>query len=602
MKKSPRELWKMLGQGRLQVMLAISFTGMTALALIAFGLSIYFRYADQVTDRVATDNIRIVGQISTSIDTYLRNMMRISDTMYYTVIKNTDLAEKSLTEQMNLLYESGREQTLSIAVFDGSGQPIASVPQSRLKKNAAPEKQEWFQSAFGRIENFHFSLPHVQNLFETPEPRYRWCISLSRAVELTRAGGIGQGLLLVDIDFSSFQQLCASGALADSGYLYLIDDRGNLVYHPNQQLVHAGLYVENNAAAAKYEDGNRVETFHGERRMVTVRTIGYTGWKLIGVTPLAELEAGLFPNWLFFVFLMLLVVSMMAAANTFLSSRITVPLRRLERSVNQLETGDLHAEIAVGGSYEVRHLGHAIRSMAAQMRRLMDDIVREQEAKRKNELEILQAQINPHFLYNTLDSIIWMVENERYDEAIRMVTALARLFRISLSKGRSIITLSQELSHAKSYLTIQGMRYKDKFVVDTELDPALGDLSCPKLVIQPLLENAIVHGMEYMDGDGRIIIRTMQVGDELHIEIEDNGMGMRPELAEALLSPDFQGEGGTHPRDRKGYGLRNVHERVRLYYGEPYGVEIESEPDCGTLVRIRLPVRRDGGEATGGTT
>ena len=155
MKKSPRELWKMLGQGRLQVMLAISFTGMTALALIAFGLSIYFRYADQVTDRVATDNIRIVGQISTSIDTYLRNMMRISDTMYYTVIKNTDLAEKSLTEQMNLLYESGREQTLSIAVFDGSGQLIASVPQSRLKANAAPEKQEWFQSAFGRIENFH---------------------------------------------------------------------------------------------------------------------------------------------------------------------------------------------------------------------------------------------------------------------------------------------------------------------------------------------------------------------------------------------------------------------------------------------------------------
>lgn len=580
----------------LQVMLTVSFTCITAVALLAFGVSYHARSSAQARQRTGEYTMRILSQVNYSFDSYLRSMMRVSDTMYYTVIKNTYLDESSLSEGMNLLYEANHDQLRSIAVFDRRGNLIASVPQSAVKDTVEPAAQDWFAAALGRIENFHFSLPHVQNLFVSPDPYRHWVVSLSRAVELTRSGQTEQGVLLVDMSFSGLEQICRANSLGGNGYIYIVDDAGDIIYHPKQQLLHSGLYRENNRAAAAYDEGNHIETFGGETRMVTVKGVGYTGWKLCGVTPLSDIESSIFPNWVFPVLTILLIIALMGAANMFLSSRIAVPIKKLERAVNMLEDGDLSADIPLGGSYEVRRLGQAIESMAAQIRRLMIDIVREQEAKRKNELEVLQSQINPHFLYNTLDSIIWMIENEEYRDAIRMVTALARLFRISLSKGRNIIPLGAELEHARSYLTIQQMRYKDKFTVDDQSDRELDSLACLKLIVQPLLENAIYHGMEYMvDGEGTLVIRTERVGDEVHILVSDNGPGIPPALQEVLLTPDFEKKTGT----RRGYGMYNVHERIRLTYGEPYGLELRSEPDCGTTVLIRLPAQPFGaGEET----
>lgn len=581
---------KCFRRSSLQVMLTVSFTCITALALLAFGLSYHVRSTDLTRDRIGEDNIRIVGQVNYSFDSYLRSMMRVSDTMYYTVIKNTDLDQSSLTEEMNLLYEANHDQLISIAVFDSAGRLQAAVPQSTVKPGLDPAEQRWFTDALGRIENFHFSQPHVQNLFLSPDETHHWVVSLSRAVELTRSGQSEQGVLLVDMDFSGLEQICSSSGLGENGYLYIVDNAGDIIYHPNQQLIHAGLYAENNLAAAFYEEGNHVEDFGGEERMVTVKAIGYTGWKLVGVMPMSDIESAFAPNWVFPVLIILLIILLMGAANTFLSSRIAVPIKNLESAVNVIEEGDLTTPIPIGGSYEVRRLGGAIRSMAAQLRRLMDDIVREQEQKRRNELEVLQSQINPHFLYNTLDSIIWMIENEEYSDAISMVTSLARLFRISLSKGRNVITLGSELDHARSYLTIQQMRYKDKFIVRDQSDPALNELACLKLIVQPLLENAIYHGLEFMvDGEGELTIRTAREEEDLIIEVSDNGPGIPYALQQQLLTPDFEKNSKTGGRARKGYGLYNVHERIRLTYGVPYGLTILSEPDCGTTVRIRLP-------------
>lgn len=577
---------------RLQFLLTTTYTIITAVALLTFGLSLYFRYTSQLASRVGEDSVRLINQVNHSLDSYLRGLMRVSDTMYYTVVKNADLDRDSIAADINLLYEANHDQIISIALFDQEGHVLASVPQSTPKGSADPAGQDWFQAALRRIENFHFSPPHVQNLFDAPDSSYQWVISLSRAVELTHSGQTTQGVLLVDMGFGGVEQICKSNNWDASGYLYLLDEQGEILYHPYQQLINAGLRQENNRTAAGYEEGNHTETFLGEKRLVTVKSVSYTGWKLVGVTPLRDIESGILPNQPFLLFLLLLVITLIALVNMILSSRITVPLRKLEGSVSRLEAGELDTPVYVGGSYEVSRLGEAIRAMVAQMRRLMDDIVREQEAKRRGELEVLQAQINPHFLYNTLDSIVWMIENERYGEAIRMVTALARLFRISLSKGRNVISLGTELQHAKSYLTIQEMRYKNKFAVEMDCDRTLERYSCLKLVIQPLLENAIYHGMEYMDGDGRITIRTRLQNGELHIEVQDNGLGIPPAVLETLLTEEHGRH--LHPadgRERKGYGLRNVHERIRLTYGAPYGLEIESEPDCGTLVRIRLPAK-----------
>ena len=224
--------------------------------------------------------------------------------------------------------------------------------------------------------------------------------------------------------------------------------------------------------------------------------------------------------------------------------------------------------------------------MAGQIKVLMDDIVAEHESKRKSEFDTLQSQINPHFLYNTLDIIVWMIENEQKAEAVKVVTALARFFRISLSKGRSIIPVKDELEHVRNYLMIQQMRFKNKFTYRIESEPETMELASLKLMLQPLVENAIYHGMEFMDGDGEILVRTFLEGGELIFTISDNGLGMTREQVEGLLK-----EQTAHVSSKRGSGIgvKNVNERIRLYFGEQYGLSIESEPDEGTTIRIHLP-------------
>ena len=275
----------------------------------------------------------------------------------------------------------------------------------------------------------------------------------------------------------------------------------------------------------------------------------------------------------------------MAFLNFLISARISDPILRLERSIRELDKGLANVEIEEGGCYEVQRLSHAVASMVSTMRYLMDDIVRQEGQKRRSELEVLQSQINPHFLYNTLDSVIWMTESGQRQEAIQMVTSLARLFRISLSKGKSIIPLADELEHARHYMNIQQIRFKNRFTTEIQAKPGTEGLYTLKLIIQPLLENAVYHGMASAEDDGIIRVTAYREGEDLLIDVEDNGLGMRPELAASLLDED-------RPEVRtkgSGIGVRNVHQRVGLTFGEGYGLAIFSEPDEGTLVRIRLP-------------
>lgn len=571
-------------QRSIQNMISLSFTAVALFGMVFLAGSLYLRFYGFTQTMIRENHRRVIEQVNVNLDGYLRNMMRISDTMYFRVIKNADLSTDSIDKEMNLLYEVNRDNLISIALFNSGGGLVTASPLANLKERARPELEGWFITARQKIENLHFSGPHVQNLFADPDFRYRWVISLSRAVELTSHGTIQSGVLLVDMNFSGIEQALRNVRPSENGYVYLIDRDGAIIYHPRQQLIYSGLFEENNFPAAGYEDGTHIEKFGGEQRIITVKTVGYTGWKIVGVSPMSDMTSGYARISLFVLFILLFLIFLMVYANIYVSSRIADPIKALENSVKELEGGNWEAPIYIGGSYEIRHLGKAIRSLVAQMRRLMDDIVQEQESKRRSELDALQSQINPHFLYNTLDSIVWMVENERYPEAISMVTALARLFRISLSKGKTIISVADELEHARNYATIQKMRYKNKFQAVFEAQPETLGLATIKLIVQPLLENAIYHGMEFMDGDGEIQVHAYLDSGDLVIDVEDNGMGIPADICAALLTDT------SRPRSKgSGIGLRNVHERIRLYFGEPYGLTILSEPDVGTTVRIRLP-------------
>ena len=571
----------------LQVVIAVTFTLISVTGMLAIGIILYSTYTKNSETQTIEDNKQLVNQVERNLTNYLRNMMRISDSLYYSVIKDTDFSEENIDSEMTLLYEANKDNLVSIACFSNDGSLLAATPVNTLKKNVQVEGQSWYIKAKNKPENLHFSSSHVQNLFEDSNNRYYWVISLSRGVELTREGTTSSGILLVDMNFSGVEQLFTMVNAGDMCYMYLMDQSGQIIYHPQQNLIYSDLAEENNQIAIEYEDGSHEEVFQGEERIVIVKTVGYTGWKIVSVIP----KENMYKNWnqisMIWITVLAVGILILIILNQYLSTKITQPIRRLEESVKELEL-QYPEKIYVGGSEEIQHLGRTIRSMVEQMRKLMDDVLREQEEKRKSELDALQSQINPHFLYNTLDSIIWMVESEQYEDAISMVTALANLFRISLSQGRTIITIAEEFQHARNYINIQKMRYRNKFQVTFDLDPAIEKYLTIKLIVQPLLENAIYYGMESMDGEGEILVQGFANEGEILIHVIDNGIGMPPEQMKQLLT------NGSYKRKRgSGIGLKNVDQRIKLYFGEEYGLEIRSEPDVGTRITIHLPMKME---------
>lgn len=572
----------------LQFTLSISFTIAAVLGMALVGVSLSMRYVSSTEELTTKNNQRIVDQVNINLDTYLRNMMHVSDSIYYSVIKNADIKKNNISDQMSLLYETNHDQIISVGVFSDTGKVIAAEPLNDLKDTAEVTRQAWFQNAAAKIENLHFSTPHVENLYKDPDNKYRWVVSLSRYVELTKAGTITHGVLLVDMNFSGIEQICSNVDLGKSSYIYIIDSSGEIIYHPRQELIYSNLTHENNRKAASYKDGTQTEVFEQEERLVTVKTVGYTGWKIVAVTPTKDITEIYYQYSLFALLCAAFVSFLLIFVNMFISSRIATPIKQLENSVKNIENGDLDEnKITVSGSYEVQHLGKTIRSMVREMKNLMNDIVREQESKRKSELDALQSQINPHFLYNTLDAIVWMIENENDRDAVTMVTSLARLFRISLSKGRNIVTVADELKHVQNYLIIEKMRFKNKFDFTIDAEPETLDCSTIKLIVQPLVENSIHHGLESMDEDGEIKVKAYIRDQELYIDVTDNGLGMPQEQVDSLLK---EGTVTVHGKG-SGIGLKNVQERIQLYFGREYGLTVLSEPDEGTTVRIHLPVK-----------
>jgi two-component system sensor histidine kinase YesM len=329
-----------------------------------------------------------------------------------------------------------------------------------------------------------------------------------------------------------------------------------------------------------------VENSDEGKQLITIKTVNYTNWKVVAVAYMSEIldfkkTSANFIGWILFVCIILIIFIF-----GFISAKISHPIKQLEESMKMVEAGDFDIYIDVKGEDEVERLSTAFNLMISKVRYLMAQIVIEQEAKVKSELNALQAQINPHFLYNTLDSIVWMAENGRNEGVITMVTALAKLFRISISRGRNIITVEEEMEHAKNYLIIQKIRYKNKFKFEIIIQKEVLEYKTLKLILQPLIENSIYHGIEYMVDIGLIRISVSITEGKLLYVISDNGLGIDPVKLEHLLEYREKDKTGS------GVGVKNVHERIQLTYGTEFGLEIQSEIEEGTTIKIWLPLTK----------
>jgi len=277
---------------------------------------------------------------------------------------------------------------------------------------------------------------------------------------------------------------------------------------------------------------------------------------------------------------------MLILSSVRISRSITEPISALSQKARKFGSGNFSPSHIETDIIELETLNDGFDDMAGKINSLMDKQMEDERSLHKAELELLQAQINPHFLYNTLDSIAILAESERSEDVVNMVTNLSTFFRSSLNRGKDIISLRAECAQVRSYLEIQSVRYSDILEYEIHIPEMFMDVTVPKLILQPLVENALYHGIKNRRGMGKITITAEERGDDLLLRVQDNGAGMDEEQVNALKS-------GVYEDRHTGLGLVNVHKRIRLYCGEKYGLSFESEKAIGTTVSVLLPMHQD---------
>lgn len=463
----------------------------------------------------------------------------------------------------------------AICVYDMEGNTLSVGGSGHELKDQSSINLSYDGELFGSAENFAISLPHVQTLFRE---YYPWVVTIARREEGALNGE--DVYVAIDFRFSDISGYVDNIGIGAHGYCFIIDADGNLVYHPRQQMLYSGLIKEEVTRLTGMDDG----TVRDGNVMRTIMTLDSTGWRVIGVSYLDEVNATRDRTLSSVLLTTLLCCAGVAVLIAVIFSQIiTKPVKSLIGAMRGFEEHPENYRYSPAPIHiaELQLISDSFGQMAWIVQSLMEKTRNEEALLRKTELKALQAQINPHFLYNTLDSIQWMCERGKNESAVRMVGALGKLFRISISRGHELIPIRDELKHVESYLIIQKYRYSDRFEYTFDVDESLGGYLCSKITLQPLVENAIYHGIEPLIDDGEIIISVKPDGDDILMTVSDNGVGMTAEQVEGLLKKERS--------DSSGIGIKNVSDRIKIYFGDSYGVKVESEPDVGTKITVRIP-------------
>lgn len=570
-------------QGRIN----ISLLCIVGIAVVSF-MVISIRQTSQTVQNLSEEyTTQLIDMVNDSIESYIGNMENMADIIInnsdvrnylfaVTDVKTLGVYRTQASEHIKTLKDS-RSDICNIGVIGEDGRHLINDRTIYKNPYAKLEQTEWYNKALeGEMV---LTSSHVQNIVSD---EYTWVVTLSHCIENLVDKG-HDAVFFVDLNYRSISNLCEEINLGNKGYVYILDREGDLVYHPKQQLIYSGLWTEE-IDAIKSATSNAFYSKDGTK-LYTISKSDITGWTVVGVSYMEELLEN---NQEMREMYYMMAVALFAVAmllSLLLLDMITLPLQKLRNAMKKVEEGDLELQIEEPGTGdEIDDLFHSFQVMITEIKQLIKKNTEEQRLKRKSELNALQAQINPHFLYNTLDSIIWMAEGGETKDVVRMTSALAKLLRKSISNRQEMVSLSEEIDYTNSYLLIQKMRYKDKLNYSIDVDSSILQMEVVKLIIQPLVENAIYHGIKYReDNQGYIKIKGYYQDDAVVIKVIDNGVGMTQEQLEHIFDER------VIDTKKNGVGVLNVHQRIQLYYGEEYGLSYVSQPNEGTEVTIHLP-------------
>lgn len=557
---------------RITSILVTMVVGTVAIILVCCIFLFLDRYRSAMVQSARTSSAQAVSQVSNTVGSYLSDMDQAMELVEQSVSESEESRDRMLAAFLKF-----RPDVVAVTSYSADGELLDCWSPGREPRDSIFRNLSFDLEMASSSEGSYMTAPHVETIFEG---YYPWVVTMTAPQE-----GSGEAAWVsLDLSFSGISNYINNVSIGQRGYCFLMDDDGNIIYHPQQQLLYAGLKSEDTEALAALKDG----AYADDTVIYSIASVGDSGWRAVGVSYVDELVNRNVNDMIRLTFWLAVVVLAVAVLTSWLLSRLMgKPLRGLASAMESFEADADHFTYRpVGGTREVQELSDSFEHMVLRIQELMTTVREEEINLRKTELKALQAQINPHFLYNTLDSIAWMCEQGRNADAVKMVHALARLFRISISRGHELIPIAKEIEHAESYLQIQMYRYKNQFTYTFDVDPDCLGYYCNKITLQPIIENSINHGLELMVEEGRIDVCVRQDGDDIVFSVQDNGVGMSEEQIEAIMQHG--------PTDRTGIGIKNVNDRLKIYFGRNYGLHITSEPDVGTCVEIRMPKIREG--------
>ena len=521
-----------------------------------------------------------VAQADETVSNYIFSIKSKLDNLCVETDKCTDAAslQKVISTAARL-----KDDIYCVSVYDMQGNVLSNGNDTDENIKDGLTDLSFDKSVYSNLKDgYAISQPHVNTLYQN---KYPWVVTIAKKEYSNLFSQ--QVFVAIDFKFSSIAKYIDKVSIGQRGYCYIVNSKGQIIYHPQQQMLFSGLKEENTFEISELSDG-----IHRKKdNIYNISSLDSCNWKIVGVSFNDEITQAVKSQVVVGLIFALFFSAFMSAVIYFLLSRtVTRPVRRLVASMQkfekQAETFEYKADMSNVAEFQT--LSTSFEHMVLMIQSLVEKVHNEEIVLRKTELKALQAQINPHFLYNTLDSIQWMCEQDNSKDAVKMVGALAKLFRISISHGNEFIAISDELKHAESYLIIQSYRYKNQFTYSFDVDKSVLDCMCNKITIQPFIENAIYHGLDRMVDEGEIKIIVERRGKDIAIIVKDNGLGMTEEQCKAVLQKGRS--------DSKGIGVKNVDDRLKIYFGEEYGITIDSELDVGTTVTIKIPKIEKGHE------
>lgn len=577
-------------QSSLRLRILVFFLLVSFVSILVLSVTFYFVSADIIKKNSEKLLIDLIDQIANEVnslfvDAHRTLRMVANDPKIQQVLRNP--YPSSISELYSIELEVDNQLSfVQSYVKDIFGIYIVGANGTQYKSNFFSGREGdwhdtwWYQEVSRSYDTFWLGPHNGAFIVETTDQPI---ITVGESI-IDKASGDSLGIVLLDIEVKTLEELLEAN-LEGFGNILLADADRRVVCSIPQLILDPKRNQMFSPVSHEVTPINS-EEYRTEGYLVYSSQIGMNNWLTIGMIPQSQLTKDMKSITTFIIVLIIAVCIIDALVALYFTGKVANPIKKLMMLMKQVETGDFDVNMEIASKDELGKLSESFNVMVKKLDNSMKMLFENQRKLRKAELRALEAQINPHFLYNTLDSVCWLARAERSDEIINTVVALTKLLRIGLSRGDEIITIGNEVEHVNNYLIIQKMRYRKKFDYIIDVPEEIKEYKILKLILQPLAENALYHGIKSKMEKGTIRISAGENSNTIAFSISDTGIGMSQKQI-AVLEKSLEDKDSTKA---EGIGLKNVNERMKIYFGEEYGLSFESEEGVGTTVNFKIPI------------